>query len=68
MLLLDGFLDLFFTSLSGVSAARFFLDAGVFSHQVQGGTRRCALPFWCPTFLDVLARLAEQPGLVHTLR
>ena len=35
------------TSSGGVSAARFFLGAGVFRTQVHSS---CALPFWCPTF------------------
>ena len=53
------------TSSSGVSAARFFLGAGVFRTQVQGGTRRCAFAILVPELLDVPARVAER-GIEHS--
>ena len=44
----------------GVSAARFFLGAGAFLTQVQGQTRKCAWPFWLPSFATF--RHALQKG------
>ena len=44
----------------GVSAARFFLGAGAFLTQVQGHTRKCAWPFWLPSFATF--RRALQKG------
>ena len=45
---------------AGVLSARFFLGAGAFLTQVHGGTRRCASPFFLPSFS--MLRQALQSG------